>query len=53
MLDGVSLDQLRAFIAAADEGSFSAGERRERKYDVDGYAQSLRSRSPLAVRARP
>ncbi len=28
MLDGVSLDQLRAFIAAADEGSFSAGARR-------------------------
>src|ERR1700722_13113566 len=24
MLDGVSLDQLRTFIAAADEGSFSA-----------------------------
>jgi DNA-binding transcriptional LysR family regulator len=28
MLDGVSLDQLRAFIAAADEGSFSAGARK-------------------------
>src|SRR6266567_1367385 len=28
MLDGVSLDQLRTFIAAADEGSFSAGGRR-------------------------
>jgi DNA-binding transcriptional LysR family regulator len=28
MLDGVSLDQLKAFIAAADEGSFSAGARR-------------------------
>ena len=27
MLDGVSLDQLRAFIAAVDEGSFSAGAR--------------------------
>src|ERR1700728_2412995 len=25
VLDGVSLDQLRAFIAAVDEGSFSAG----------------------------
>ena len=24
MLDGVSLDQLRTFIAAVDEGSFSA-----------------------------
>src|ERR1700733_3908039 len=28
MLDGVSLDQLRAFIAAVDEGSFSAAARR-------------------------
>jgi DNA-binding transcriptional LysR family regulator len=31
MLDGVSLDQLRTFIAAADEGSFSAGGRRLRR----------------------
>jgi DNA-binding transcriptional LysR family regulator len=28
MLDGVSFDQLRAFIAAVDEGSFSAAARR-------------------------
>jgi DNA-binding transcriptional LysR family regulator len=28
MLDGLSLDQLRTFIAAADEGSFSAAGRR-------------------------
>ena len=28
MLDGLSLDQLRAFIAAVDEGSFSAGARK-------------------------
>ncbi len=28
MLDGVSLDQLRTFIAAVDEGSFSAAARR-------------------------
>jgi DNA-binding transcriptional LysR family regulator len=28
MLDGVSLDQLRAFIASVDTGSFSAGARR-------------------------
>lgn len=28
MLDGISLDQLRVFIAAADEGSFSAAGRR-------------------------
>src|SRR5881397_403963 len=31
MLDGVSLDQLRTFIAAADEGSFSAGGRKLRR----------------------
>ena len=29
MFDGVSLDQLRTFIAAADEGSFSAAGRRK------------------------
>jgi hypothetical protein len=28
MFDGVSLDQLRTFIAAADEGSFSAAAKR-------------------------
>ena len=28
MLDGVSLDQLRTFIAAVDEGSFSPASRR-------------------------
>jgi DNA-binding transcriptional LysR family regulator len=31
MLDGVSLDQLRTFIAAADEGSFSAASRRQKR----------------------
>jgi len=31
MLDGVSLDQLRTFIAAADEGSFTAAGRRLRR----------------------
>src|SRR5205814_8410692 len=31
MLDGVSLDQLRTFIAAADEGGFSAGGGRLRR----------------------
>src|ERR1700722_13698435 len=31
MLDGVSLDQLRTFIAAAEEGSFSAAGRRLRR----------------------
>src|SRR2546426_2580678 len=39
MLDGVSLDQLRTFIAAADEGSFSAGGRRgERAQCVESQA---------------
>jgi len=31
LLDGVSLDQLRTYIAAADEGSFSAAGRRLRR----------------------
>jgi DNA-binding transcriptional LysR family regulator len=31
MLEGISLDQLRTFIAAADEGSFSAAGRRLRR----------------------
>jgi DNA-binding transcriptional LysR family regulator len=50
MLDGVSLDQLRTFIAAVDEGSFSAAGRRL------GRAQSVVSQtmanleSQLAVR---
>src|ERR1700682_1766189 len=39
MLDGVSLDQLRTFIAAAEEGRFSAASRRLRR------AQSLVSQS--------
>jgi DNA-binding transcriptional LysR family regulator len=39
MLDGVSLDQLRTFLAVADEGSFSAAGRRLRR------AQSVVSQS--------
>ena len=39
MLDGVSFDQLRTFIAAADEGSFSAAGRRL------GRAQSVVSQT--------
>src|SRR5262252_4066668 len=31
MLDGVSLDQLRTFVAAVDEGSFSAAGRKLRR----------------------
>src|ERR1700751_4183498 len=39
VLDGVSLDQIRTFIAAADEGSFSAAGRRL------GRAQSVVSQT--------
>lgn len=39
MLDGVSLDQIRTFIAAADEGSFSAAARKL------GRAQSVVSQT--------
>lgn len=39
MLDGVSLDHLRTFVAAADAGSFSAGGR------AIGRAQSVVSQS--------
>ena len=31
MLDGMSMDQLRTFVAAADEGSFSAAGRKLRR----------------------
>ena len=31
MLDGVSLDQLRTFVAAAEEGNFTAAGRRLRR----------------------
>ncbi|HEY4316648.1 MAG TPA: LysR family transcriptional regulator [Herbaspirillum sp.] len=43
MLDGVSTDQLRTFIAAADEGSFSAAGRRLRR------AQSVVSQTLAAL----
>ena len=39
MLDGVTLDQFRTFIAAVDEGSFSAAGRRL------GRAQSVVSQT--------
>lgn len=43
MLDGVSLDQLRTFIAAVDEGSFSAAARRLNRVQsaVSGWVSSL------------
>src|SRR6202035_684369 len=40
MLDGVSLDQLRTFLAAAAEGSFSAAGRRLRRAE-SGVSQPL------------
>src|SRR5882762_803476 len=46
MLDGVSLDQLRTFIAAADEGSFSAASRRL------GRAQSVVSQTLANLEGR-
>jgi DNA-binding transcriptional LysR family regulator len=49
MLDAITLDQLRTFIAAVDEGSFSAAGRKLRR------AQSVVSRlwpiSALGVKA--
>ena len=43
MLDGVSLDQLRTFIAAVDEGSFSAAARRLNRVQsaVSGWVSAL------------
>jgi len=41
MLDGVSLDQLGAFIAAVDEGSFSAAGRK--LYRVQSALSGLRA----------
>lgn len=43
MLDGVSLDQLRTFIAAADEGSFSAAARKLNRVQsaVSGWVAGL------------
>ena len=46
MLDGLSLDQLRTFIAAAEEGSFSAAGRRL------GRAQSVVSQTIVNLEAQ-
>lgn len=46
MLDGVSLDHLRTFVAAADEGSFSAAGR------AIGRAQSVVSQSIAGLEAQ-
>ena len=39
MLDGVTLDQLRTFIAAVEQGSFSAAGRKLRRRVRDAYAR--------------
>lgn len=51
MLDGVSLDQLRAFIAAADEGSFSAAARKLYRVQsaVSGWINSLEDQLGVAL----
>ncbi|MFC6573627.1 LysR family transcriptional regulator [Pseudomonas brassicacearum] len=43
MLDGVSLDQLRTFVAAVDEGSFSAAARKLNRVQsaVSGWVSGL------------
>ena len=50
MLDGVSLDQLRTFIAAADEGSFSAAGRRLRRAQSPCFHMSTSESLSTALR---
>jgi DNA-binding transcriptional LysR family regulator len=51
MLDGVSLDQLRAFIAAVDEGSFSAAGRKLYRVQsaISGWIGSLEAQLGVAL----
>lgn len=51
MLDGVSLDQLRAFITAVDEGSFSAAARKlyRAQSAVSGWVGSLENQLDVAL----
>ena len=51
MLDGVSLDQIRAFIAAVDEGSFSAAGRKLYRVQsaVSGWIGSLEAQLGVAL----
>lgn len=51
MLDGVSLDQIRAFIAAADEGSFSAAGRKLYRVQsaISGWISSLEAQLGVAL----
>src|SRR5258705_6047631 len=51
MLDGVSIDQLRGFIAAVDEGSFSAAARKLRRAQsaVSELVSSLEDQMGVAL----
>jgi len=55
MLDGVSLGQLRAFIASVDEGSFSAAARKLRRAQsvvsdlVSGLGAQIGVRGPIRI----
>lgn len=51
MLDGVSLDQLRTFVSAVDEGSFSAAARRLNRVQsaVSGWVNSLEAQLGVAL----
>src|SRR6266436_1105541 len=51
MLEGVSLDQLRTFITAADEGSFSAAARKLNRVQsaVSGWIGSLEQQVGVAL----
>src|SRR5258708_12734499 len=49
VLDGVSLDQLRAFIAAVDEGSFSAGARKLHRAQSAGSEPVSKPQTKLGV----
>lgn len=51
MLDGVSLDQLRTFVAAVDEGSFSAAGRKLNRVQsaVSGWVGTLEARLGVAL----
>jgi len=51
MLDGISLDQLRTFVAAVDEGSFSAAARKLNRVQsaVSGWISSLEVQVGVAL----
>lgn len=51
MLDGISLDQLRTFIAAVDEGSFSAAARKLHRVQsaVSGWVSSLEAQIGVSL----